>query len=228
MHARIAIINIVVASMAATAFAQWTDPALVGMPVRAVHLMEIRDTLRNQILPNVDANCLPWTDHPIISGATPMRAVHIGEIRQCIDRILEREPPPVAGQGDFRIQDVRRYQASDDVAHWIDFDVLSRTTIERLELDVRIYAGGMFVECTICTLRDFDPGELQVETLIPSIFGLRVQWTHVDILAPDDYSCEGCGRYFFVDVPVSGDSRSADALELQATEQLRGGTERQQ
>jgi hypothetical protein len=226
MRTRIAVISLVLGSTAATAVAQWTDPTLVGTPMRAVHLMEIRDTLRNQILPNVGANCLPWTNHPIISGVTPIRAIHIGEIRQCIDRILDREPPPVPGQGDFRIQDVRRYQASDDVAHWIEFDVVSRTTIERLELDVRVYAGGMFVECTICTLRDLDPGELQVETVIPSIFGLNVQWTHVDILATDDYSCEGCGRYFLSDVPVSRDARSVDALEAQAARQLIEATER--
>jgi hypothetical protein len=226
MRTRIAVISLVLGSTAATAFAQWTDPGLVGVPVRAVHLMEIRDTLRNQVLPNVDANCLPWTDHPIISGATPIRAIHVGEIRQCIDRILDREPPPVPGQGDFRIQDVRRYQALDDVAHWIEFDVLSRTTIERLELNVRVYAGGVFVECTICTLRDLDPGELQEETVIPSVHGLKVQWTHVDILPPDDYSCEGCGRYLFSDVSVSR-AQPIDALEVQASRQLREATERQ-
>ena len=38
-----------------------------------------------------------WTDNPIIAGETPIRAVHLQEIRDCLDRILAALPgqPPV-------------------------------------------------------------------------------------------------------------------------------------
>ena len=35
-----------------------------------------------------------WTDNPIVSGETPIKAAHINEIRACIDRILGGSPPP--------------------------------------------------------------------------------------------------------------------------------------
>ena len=44
-------------------------------------------------------SCPPWTDNPIVSGQTPIRAQHINELRTCFDRVLEalnrRVPPPL-------------------------------------------------------------------------------------------------------------------------------------
>ena len=42
-----------------------------------------------------------WTDNPIVTGQTPIKAIHINEIRACIDRILGGSappPPPPPGQ----------------------------------------------------------------------------------------------------------------------------------
>ena len=44
--------------------------------------------MTNQVLPNVAAVCPAWTDAPIIPGVTPVRAVHVTELRSCLDRIL--------------------------------------------------------------------------------------------------------------------------------------------
>ena len=40
-------------------------------------------------------DCPAWTDHPIVTGVTPLRAEHINEIRACIDFLLQRDPLPV-------------------------------------------------------------------------------------------------------------------------------------
>ena len=44
-----------------------------------------------------NVSCGSWTDDPIVSGSTPLRAEHINEIRGCLDRIiriLNITPPP--------------------------------------------------------------------------------------------------------------------------------------
>ena len=111
--------------------------------------------------------------------------------------------PPTGGvvaPRDFSIRNVHRYQALDDAAHWIEFDVQAHTTIRRLELAVRVYAEELFVDCDQTNF-DFDSGELQEVTVIPNICGLDVQWTHFDITSPSEYLCEGCGRYTRSEVP---------------------------
>ena len=59
-----------------------------GAPVPASHVSEIRRILTRQVLPRVDVSCPPWTDHPIDAADTPVKPLHIAEIRRCIDRIL--------------------------------------------------------------------------------------------------------------------------------------------
>ena len=59
-----------------------------GAPVQAGHVSEIRRLLTRQVLPRVDVSCPPWTDDPIDAADTPVKPLHIAEIRQCIDRIL--------------------------------------------------------------------------------------------------------------------------------------------
>ena len=45
-----------------------------------------------------NVSCGSWTDDPIVSGSTPLRAEHINEIRGCLDRIIQilniTPPPP--------------------------------------------------------------------------------------------------------------------------------------
>ena len=73
-----------------------------------------------------------------------------------------RVVPP--GEPDFTIRSVRRYPVRDRAAHWIEFDVHAHAAIRRLELGIRIYANDLFVDCDQ-RLYDFDPGDLQEETV---------------------------------------------------------------
>ena len=59
-----------------------------GASVQTDHVSEIRRLLTRQVLPRVDVSCPPWTDDPIDAVDTPVKPLHIAEIRQCIDRIL--------------------------------------------------------------------------------------------------------------------------------------------
>ena len=121
-------------------------------------------------------------------------------------------PPP---EPDFTIRNIHRYQALDDAAHWIEFDVHAHVAISRLELGIRVYANGLFVDCDQ-RLRNFDPGELQEGLVIPSVCGLDVQWTHFTITPPDGLRCEGCGRYNLENIRESrnlrGDAAAARVL----------------
>ena len=102
---------------------------------------------------------------------------------------------------DFTIRNVHRYPVRDRAAHWIEFDVHAHVAISRLELGIPIYADDLLVDCDQ-RLYDFDPGDLQEETVIPSVCGLDVQWTHFTITPRDGLRCEGCGRYSLEDVPL--------------------------
>ncbi|MCY4078200.1 MAG: hypothetical protein OXH04_22530 [Acidobacteria bacterium] len=67
---------------------QAASPGPRGAPVPASHVSEIRQILTRQVLPRVDVSCPPWTDHPIDAADTPVKPLHIAELRRCIDRIL--------------------------------------------------------------------------------------------------------------------------------------------
>lgn len=47
-----------------------------------------------------------WTDNPLVAGETPIKAVHINEIRACIDRILAGGTLPPVARVFFTIDDV--------------------------------------------------------------------------------------------------------------------------
>ena len=59
-----------------------------GGPVAARQVSEIRQVLTREVLPRVEVSCPPWTDDPLDAADTPVKPLHIAEIRQCIDRIL--------------------------------------------------------------------------------------------------------------------------------------------
>jgi hypothetical protein len=61
--------------------AAWTDPGLVNAPVRTVHLQEMRDSL-SQALVALHASAPAYTDPTLTAGATPIKAVHIDELRR--------------------------------------------------------------------------------------------------------------------------------------------------
>jgi hypothetical protein len=65
---------------------QWTDDPLVGVVVKALHLTEIRAALADAY---GAAGVSPpsYTDPVPLSGATPIRAIHILELRAAIERL---------------------------------------------------------------------------------------------------------------------------------------------
>ena len=67
---------------------QPASPGPRGAAVPASHVSEIRQILTRQVLPRVEVSCPPWTDHPIDAAGTPVKPLHIAELRRCIDRIL--------------------------------------------------------------------------------------------------------------------------------------------
>ena len=59
---------------------------VAGGSIRARELMEMRREIE-RAMPS-DVSCPAWTDDPIVPGVTPVKAVHVNEIRQCLNRIL--------------------------------------------------------------------------------------------------------------------------------------------
>lgn len=58
----------------------WTDPVLAGNPVRAVHIQELRTAL-NLALGVMGRPMLSFTDPQLIVGVTPIKSVHLTELR---------------------------------------------------------------------------------------------------------------------------------------------------
>ena len=56
-----------------------------------------------------------WTDHPIVPGATPLRAAHIMEIRACLSAILERVNGGGGGGGPACEEDWQRSGTGEDI-----------------------------------------------------------------------------------------------------------------
>lgn len=53
--------------------------------------------------------CRAWTDNPIVSGSTPLRAEHINELRACLDRIIQHlSVTPVDPVGGITVSEVLR------------------------------------------------------------------------------------------------------------------------
>ena len=63
-------------------------------------------------------------------------------------RCQERAATPTAGNADFTIRNVRRYQSSLHLAEWVYFDVVSHVRYSRFTLQVRLhYSDGTFRIC---------------------------------------------------------------------------------
>ena len=61
------------------------DPLLPSVLIRAVHFTELRariDALRTA----GTLGTFPWTDDPIVAGVTPVRWLHIQELRTALDQ----------------------------------------------------------------------------------------------------------------------------------------------
>ena len=51
--------------------------------------------------------CRAWTDNPIVSGSTPLRAQHINELRACLERIIQHlGVTPVDPVGGITVTDI--------------------------------------------------------------------------------------------------------------------------
>ncbi len=240
-----------------------------------------------------------WTDNPIVAGETPIRAVHLQEIRDCLDRILAALPgqPPVepgnrapqavgvlpplrveagaapevvdVGQsfrdpdGDvltysaassdsriagvsvsgrrltirpviegsavmtvtaadpggltavqtftvtvdapatvaFTVSNIRRRQTAHSTSDWVYVDVLWNQRIDYWEIELRFEHPDGFTRC-FERARNVLPGEFEEFSTSPEACGFRQQWYRVHITPVVDYSCEGCGTFERLALPV--------------------------
>jgi hypothetical protein len=79
--------------------ASWTDASLAGATVRGVHLQELRDSL-SPALTALHAPVPTFTDPTLTAGGTPIKAVHIEELRRyTASATTSYVPPP--GESDF-------------------------------------------------------------------------------------------------------------------------------
>jgi hypothetical protein len=61
----------------------WTDANLTGRPVVAIHIMEMRAALAAAY--QISGKTLPrYSDPDLVSGTTPIRAVHVAELRSAV------------------------------------------------------------------------------------------------------------------------------------------------
>jgi uncharacterized delta-60 repeat protein len=72
----------------------WTDPALTGVPMRTTHIQELRDALRQAydvaLAQGLNVARPIFTDDPLASQGTVIRAAHIEELRAAV-RVLEQQ-----------------------------------------------------------------------------------------------------------------------------------------
>ena len=61
----------------------FTDDLVGGVPIKAVHLTELRDRI-NAVRAALGLAAAVWTDDPITVGATVVRAIHITEVRAAL------------------------------------------------------------------------------------------------------------------------------------------------
>ena len=143
-----------------------------------------------------------WTDNPIVSGETPIKAAHINEIRACIDQILNgggTQPEPPEG-GHFVVSNLRQY-AQFAGAPWLYFYVTARSAIQEMTLDVRFeHPAGTFSRCTPY-LYNLVVDQLVEVSVIPESCGPSIAWVTVRIAPPEGFTCEGCGAYSAADIP---------------------------
>ena len=125
-----------------------------------------------------------------------------------------------------RLLTTRRTGSSSTCTHHV--------AISRLELGIRVYAtNSLFVDCDQ-RLRNFDPGELQEELVIPSVCGLNVQWNALYDHAAGRSPVRGVrpvqsGKYTGVEKPArcrgrcTGASRTKSAVTGVGPWKERGG-----
>ena len=79
-----------------------------------------------------ELTCRAWTDNPIVSGATPLRAQHINEIRACLERIIEHlSVTPADPRGDITVSEVLRSSGSYSI-----YLTLFNNTTDRISVTV--------------------------------------------------------------------------------------------
>ena len=61
----------------------FTDDLVGGVPIKAVHLTELRDRI-SAVRAALGLAAAVWTDDPITVGATVVRAIHITEVRAAV------------------------------------------------------------------------------------------------------------------------------------------------
>ena len=56
--------------------------------------------------------------------------------------------PGPSGNFDYRIENIRRYKALDDVAEWLRFRLISSVTANSIRYRVRFHQGSFFTDCS--------------------------------------------------------------------------------
>ena len=112
-------------------------------------------------------------------------------VRMDLERDFSLEPIP---EPDYEIVNVRRYDATIDVADWLNFTWRAFVTADQFAVSVRFQQGAFFSECTE---RWYGPraGEQEGETSIPDVCGTDEQWSEVTIAPADGRTCKGCGTF---------------------------------
>ena len=85
-----------------TSGCNWTDATLIGTPIRAAHVLELRariDALRQRLT----MTAFEWTDAAINVTATGVRAVHINELRTALLAAYGQAAQPVPSFNDVPI-----------------------------------------------------------------------------------------------------------------------------
>lgn len=133
-------------------------------------------------------------------------------------------------QRDFRIQNVRKYDATIDDADWVYYSVRANRDLESFQMDTRWhYSDGSFSDCTE-RIPELDAAEVSEETMIPDICARDEEWSAVEFLEPRGKTCGGCTRYEIGDLPEDSSltvGSTSDPLELdRQVEELEAGYRR--
>ena len=154
-----------------------------------------------------NVSCGSWTDDPIVSGSTPLRAEHINEIRGCLDRIIQIlniTPPPPPPDETVTLTQAVVYRVCPDHSSFI---CLGATIVNNFAETIRIR--------TWTAVHDENDRELWVETRPSSEDYPRVRDDYWPIVAGGQRRVVALA--FFRDGPNTGQVATAAYFTIRVT-----------
>ena len=100
----------------------------------------------------------------------------------------------------FTVSNIRRFQRQGR-PDWLIIDVLWNQRIDYWEIELRFEHPDGFTRC-FKRARNVLPGEFEEFDTTPTSCGFSQQWHRVHITPAVDYSCEGCGTFERLFLPV--------------------------